>query len=79
MPIFHLNISTRTMIILDEEGSELADLAAAHREAIKDARGLMSAAILQGRDISHRDIEICDANGNLLLKVPFSQAYEPGD
>jgi hypothetical protein len=79
MPIFHLNIATRTTVIQDEEGAELVDLAEARREAIKDARGLMSAAILQGRDISHRHIEICDAGGNLLLKVPFSAAYEGGD
>jgi hypothetical protein len=79
MPTFYLNISTRTTILKDEEGAQLADLADAHREAIKDARGLMSAAILQGRDISHRHIEICDANGDILLKVLFSEAYEPGD
>ncbi|NHT78579.1 hypothetical protein G8E10_23020 [Rhizobiaceae bacterium CRRU44] len=79
MPIFHLNISTRTTVIPDEEGSELADLDAARREAIMDARALMSAAILQGRDISHRQIEICDADGDLLMEVPFSEAYELGD
>jgi hypothetical protein len=79
MPIFFLNIATRTTIIEDDEGSELADLAEAHREALKDARGLMSAAILQGRDISHRRMEICSAEGTILLRVPFSDAYEPGD
>jgi hypothetical protein len=79
MPIFHLNIATRTTVIRDEEGTELVDLAEARREAIKDARGLMSAAILQGRDISHRHIEICNEDGDILLKMPFSDAYEPGD
>jgi len=79
MPKFHLNISTRTTVILDEEGAELADLSSARREAIMDARALMSAAIMQGRDISHRYIDICDADGDLLLKVPFIEAYEPDD
>ena len=79
MPIFHFNIVTKTTLIHDEEGAELEDLAEARREAIKDARGLMSAAILQGRDISHRQMQICDAGGNLLLSVPFSAAYEAGD
>lgn len=79
MPIFYLHIATRQTIIEDDEGTDVADLAAARVEAIKDARGLMSAAILQGRDISSRHIEICDAHGHHLLKVPFSDAYEPSD
>ena len=79
MPRFFFNISTRTTIIRDEEGTELADLDAARCEAINDARGMMSTAILEGRDISHRHIEICDAVGTVLLKVTFSEAYEPGD
>jgi len=79
MPRFFFHISTRTNIIKDEEGAELADLSAARHEAIRDARGLMSTAVREGRDISHRHIEICDAAGTLLLKVPFSDAYESGD
>lgn len=79
MPRFYFHISTRTTIIMDEEGAELTDLGAAKREAIKDARGMMSTAIREGRDISHRHIEICDAVGTVLVKVPFSEAYEPGD
>ena len=79
MPRFYFHILTRTTIIRDEEGTVLADVSAAQREAIRDARGMMSTAIHDGRDISHRYIEICDALGTLLLKVPFSEAYEPGD
>jgi hypothetical protein len=40
---------------------------------------MMSTAIREGRDISHRHIDICDAVGTVLLKVAFSEAYEPGD
>lgn len=79
MPRFFFHILTRTNIIKDQEGAELADLAAARREAIKDARGLMSTAIREGRDISHRYIEICDDTGIVMVKVPFSEAYEAGD
>jgi hypothetical protein len=79
MPLFHLNISTRTTIIKDEEGVELSDLAAARHEAIMGARGLMSAAILQGRDISHRHMEVRDEKGALLMRIPFLEAVEPGD
>ncbi|MBY2910117.1 DUF6894 family protein [Rhizobium leguminosarum] len=79
MPRFFFHILTRTNIIRDEEGTDLTDLGAARSEAIKDARGMMSTAIREGKDISHRQIEICNADGNMLLKVPFSEAYEPGD
>jgi hypothetical protein len=79
MPRFFFNISTRTTIIRDEEGTELADLDAARCEAINDARGMMSTAIREGKDISHRHIDICDAVGTVLLEVPFFEAYEPGD
>ncbi|ACS60556.1 DUF6894 family protein [Rhizobium sp. WSM1325] len=79
MPRFFFHILTRTNIIRDEEGTDLTDLGAARSEAIKDARGMMSMAIREGRDLSHRHIEICDAVGTLLLKVAFSEAYEPGD
>lgn len=79
MPRFYFHIVTRTNVIRDKEGAELTDLGAAKREAIKDARGMMSTAIREGRDISHRHIEICDEVGTVLLKVAFSEAYEPGD
>jgi hypothetical protein len=79
MPRFYFHILTRTNVIRDEEGTELTDLGAAQREAIRDARGMMSTAIREGRDISHRHIDICDAVGTVLLRVPFSEAYEAGD
>jgi hypothetical protein len=34
----------------------------------------MSNAMLEGRDISSRHIEICDEDGKLLLSIAFSDA-----
>jgi hypothetical protein len=76
MPRYYFHIVTAASILRDEEGSMLADLAEARAEAIKDARALMSAAILNGRDISSRRIDIFDET-TLLLSVAFSQAIEP--
>lgn len=79
MPKFYFHISTRTQILLDEEGADLAGLEEAVGEAIKDARSLMSAAILEGRDISHRHIKIADEKGQVVLTLPFKETYEPGE
>ena len=47
--------------------------------ALKDARTLMSVAMLDGRDISSRRIDIHDEQGKLLLSVPFSDAIRSGE
>lgn len=76
MPRFYFHIVTSSMTIPDLEGTEVASLEAALAEAIQDARSLMSAAILNGLDISSRRIEIHDGNG-LVRVVPFSDAITP--
>ena len=58
----------------DFEGSDLQDLEQARLEAIKDARAMMSDAILDGRDISSRHMEVCNDLGEILLKVKFKDA-----
>jgi hypothetical protein len=39
----------------------------------------MSDAILQGRDISSRSIQISDERGEVVLTVPFAEAVSPKD
>lgn len=74
MPLFYFAIVTRSRRFEDQEGTDLPSLELARQEAIKDARLLMSAAMLDGRDISGRWIEIQNEQGELLLSVPFSEA-----
>ncbi|PZU79101.1 MAG: hypothetical protein DI546_01625 [Rhizobium sp.] len=76
---FYFNVVAAASRILDEEGRELADLDAARAEAIQDARALMSEAILSGKDISDRSVEICDEAGRTVLVVPFSDAINRFD
>lgn len=60
----------------DEEGHELASLAAAHLRAIDYARDLASVAVRQGRlDLGHR-IDVEDDGGKVLLTVTFADAVE---
>jgi hypothetical protein len=74
MSRFYFSVITNAEKIIDEEGTELPDLNAARAEAIEDARALMSDAILGGRDISDRSIEISNESGEVLMVVPFVDA-----
>jgi hypothetical protein len=79
MPLFFFVVVTRNARIEDIEGTDLPSLQDARDEAMKDARSLMSAAMREGRDISSRSIEIHNAEGEMLLAVPFSAAITPDD
>jgi hypothetical protein len=79
MPRYFFNVVLATETVRDEEGSNLLDLDTAHDEAIKDARSLMSDAILEGRDISSRFIQIAGEDGEVLLVVPFRMAVASCD
>jgi len=72
MPRFYFNVVTDHGRILDAEGTELSALEEARSEALEDARALMSGAVLEGRDISGRSVEICNESGEILMIVPFA-------
>jgi hypothetical protein len=79
MPLYFFNVRCGSDTVVDLEGTDLQDIDLAYREAIEDARQLMSNAILEGRDISSRYIEIRDQAGELLLTVPFLQAISSSE
>lgn len=80
MPRYFFNVRSRSDLVSDHEGTELASLEEARLEAILDARAAMSRAILQGQDVSRRYvIEIVDASGTLLLSVPYTVAVAPDE
>ena len=63
-------------VLDDQEGSVLPSLDQAIEEALKDARALMSDAILQGRDISEGCIIIRNAQQEVLTVVRFADALD---
>lgn len=70
---FHLHDD---MVSIDEEGTELPDIAAARKMAVEAALGLMSAQVLGGRlHLDHR-IEVEDENRRPVLSLPFKEAVE---
>lgn len=79
MPRYSFHVASAPETIRDVEGSDLPDLDAARAEALQDARSLMSDAILSGRDISQRQIQICNEQGEVLLRVPFTMAFTGED
>jgi hypothetical protein len=79
MPRFYFHVVSDTVAVVDLEGSELATLDDARREAVQDARALMSQAVLAGKDISARRIHICDEQGGILLIVQFAETTRRSD
>ena len=76
MSRYYLHIDNGGGYSEDTEGQELESLAAARAAAIEGVRSLLSEEARQGQlDLSGR-IEITDADGNILLTVPFSEAVE---
>ncbi len=73
MPRFHLNIYDDT-VALDEDGAEFPDLERAKVAAISGAREMMAARLMAGAPITLSDrIEITDATGAVLVRLPFRE------
>ncbi|MFK3692429.1 DUF6894 family protein [Agrobacterium tumefaciens] len=76
MPRFFFTVISGKNVLDDQEGSVLPSLDQAIEEALKDARALMSDAILQGRDISEGCIIIRNAQQEVLTVVRFADALD---
>ena len=76
MPPFFLHVHNRTGLARDEEGLELASLAAAREAAVAGIRSILCEEVGQGTlDLGGR-IDICGENGEVLMAVPFGEAVE---
>ncbi|MGQ8633878.1 DUF6894 family protein [Agrobacterium sp. DKPNP3] len=76
MPRFFFTVISGKNVLDDQEGGVLPSLDQAIEEALKDARALMSDAILQGRDISEGCIIIRNAQQEVLTVVRFADALD---
>ena len=71
MPRYFFNLYD-DIVAIDEEGSELPDLAAARAKAVASAREMSCAEVLKGRlNLKHR-IEVTDEAGRLACTVHFA-------
>jgi hypothetical protein len=74
MPRFYFHVFNDE-IALDEEGTELVDLAAAREHAVEGARSLVCESIHHGHlNLDHR-IEITDEKNARLMTVTFREAF----
>jgi hypothetical protein len=73
VPRFHINVFDEVDVI-DEEGTELPDLASAKARAVHGGRGIMADHLKAGRPLRlfHR-IEITDDQGKVLAALPFRE------
>lgn len=62
------------VVARDEEGTELPGARSAHDKAIREARNLMSATIMEGHIFLHHRIEVEDDAGAVVAVVPFGDA-----
>ena len=73
MPIFYFDEWAEGKLIEDDEGTDLPDLAAAGNEATNAAREQIANAARQGFDVTDRRFDVRDTNGQIVLKVHFSE------
>jgi hypothetical protein len=74
MPRFYFNLRNSKEFLEDPEGQECESLTAARQEAILSAREIMAARVKSGKNLDGQ-FEITDITGQLILTVPFPDAY----
>ena len=71
---YFFNLRECGQVVVDEEGVDRHDLAAARVEALAAARSIMCAEVAEGRLCLSCSIEVFDASGTKVLTIPFRDA-----
>ena len=74
MARFYFHLRSGGNIAKDDEGSELADLAAARKEALATAREIVADAVKSGKNGTPDCMIIADDHGSELMTVPMKDA-----
>lgn len=74
MPRYYFHMRAGGDYLRDEEGAELPDRPAAYATALKGARAIMGADLLDGRIDLSNTIEVDDARGGSVLVLAFRDA-----
>jgi hypothetical protein len=79
MPLYFFHTRGGPVETEDFEGIELSGEMAAYAEALRGARSIIAAAVLEGRLPLDERIEVVDEAGKPVLTLPFADAVEgPG-
>lgn len=76
MPRFYLDITNGHGEVPDEDGLELEGQYAAHQLAIDSVRSIVAEETRKGIIDLNGRIDVCDEDRNILLTVPFAEAFE---
>ena len=76
MALFYFHLRDREDVLLDPEGRELADAEAIAQAALREARAIISDDALAGRIRLDQQIEVHDAAGRIVHRLPFADAVE---
>jgi Domain of unknown function (DUF6894) len=71
MPLYHFNIRNGFGFAADEEGLDLSSEKDARVQAIRGARSLMSADVLEGRLDLNGQIEVTDEQNDEVMTIRF--------
>ena len=69
MPRYFFHVRDADSFSPDTEGQDLPDLEAARREAISANREILGEKLLHGGALDHRQIQIADESGAVLLAL----------
>ena len=76
MARYHLNIRNGNGFTADDEGMDLSSIDHARQEAIRGARSLLSAEVLEGKLDLNGQIEVTDDDSACILTVRFVEAVD---
>ena len=76
MPLFYFHLRVGKERYPDDLGVEFSDLDAAYFDAFASAKEMWTELLKDGEDPTTRSFEIADADGKLLLTLPFKEVLE---
>jgi len=76
MARFYFHLNDGHDVLIDSEGVELPDRAAAARRALDSARDILSAEIREGRVPLDMHLAVEDERGLTIHLLPFAQAVQ---
>jgi hypothetical protein len=78
MPKFFFHVWDTKAFVADPDGSELPDAAAATKEALANAWGIMQDGQRRGEDRQNWLVEVRDESDQTVVTIPLSQAEPLG-
>ena len=78
MPVYFFHLQTPSRFERDEVGLDCADLEAAYLQACHAMPGLTADFLRDGRNPMEHAFEIADAEGSVLLELPFTELVRHG-